>query len=254
MSDPTPFDDGELYDVLFSRFRYDLDFYLALVAECGGPVLEVSCGTGRVLLPCLERGADIDGLDLNPPMLETLRRKAAALGLEPTLYAADMRSFALPRRYRLIIIPFNGFVHCLTGGDQLAALRCCREHLEPGGQLVLNVFYPGLEFLSGPQDTPVLEAEMPHPKTGLPVRIYDTRRLDRIAQIQYSQVEIQELDAAGTVVASHRSRTEMRWTFAPEMELLLRHSGFTRWRICGGFEGRPLTGEDDPMVVYALRD
>ena len=46
----------------------------------------------------------------------------------------------------------------------------------------------------------------------------------------------------------------MRWTFAPEMELLLRHRGFARWRICGGFEGQPLTREDDPMVVYATRD
>ena len=250
-AEPTPFDDGELYDVLFRSFGYDLDFYLKLVAETPGPVLEVSCGTGRVLLPCLQRGADIEGIDLSPVMLATLHRKAAELGLAPSVQAADMRSFSLPRRYQLILIPFNGFVHCLTGADQLAALRCCRDHLLPGGQLVLNIFYPGLEILNGPQGEPVLEGEVQHPVTGLPVRIYDTRTLDRIAQIQHSQVEIQELNAAGEVVASHRSRTAMRWTFKPEMELLLQVAGFARWRICGGFEGQPLTREDEPMVVHA---
>jgi SAM-dependent methyltransferase len=249
--EPTPFDDGEIYDLLFKDFGFDLDFYLGLVAATTGPVLEVSCGTGRVLLRCLQRGADIEGIDLSPGMLETLRHKAEALGLGPEVAVADMRAFSRPRRYQLIIIPFNGFVHCLTSADQLAALRCCRAHLLPSGQLVLNIFYPGLEILSGRQGEPVLEAQMPHPETGLPVRIYDTRTLDRIGQIQHSLIEIQELDAAGQVARSHRSRTAMRWTFKPEMELLLRAAGFARWKICGGFEGEPLTRETDPMVVRA---
>lgn len=250
----TPFDDGELYDVLFGEFRFDLDFYLELARHTREPVLEVACGTGRILIPCLEAAVDIEGLDLFPAMLGTLRRKAAALGFAPTLHQADMRDFALARRFALVFCAFNGFVHCLTTQDQLHALRTWRGHLAPGGAIVFNVFYPGREFLSGPEGVPVLEGETRHPVTGLPVRIYDTRTFDRVAQVQHSCVEIQELDAAGHVAAAHRSETDMRWTFKPEMELLLATSGFARWEIWGDFDRRPLTRDNDQMIVFARND
>jgi SAM-dependent methyltransferase len=251
---PTPFDDGDLYDALFGDFRFDLDFYLELAGQARGPVLEIACGTGRILIPCLQAGVDIEGLDLFPSMLQTLRKKAATLGLRPSLYEADMRDFSLPRRYALIFVAFNGFVHCLTTHDQLKALRTWRDHLDPGGCLVFNVFYPGIEMLNGPQGTPLLELETRHPSTGLPMRIFDTRTLDRVEQLQHSRIEIQMLDAEGHVTAVHPSETTMRWTFKPEMELLLGAAGYPRWQICGGFDRRPLTRDDDQMVVFAWKD
>jgi SAM-dependent methyltransferase len=251
----TPFHDAELYDVLFSSLDFDREFYVGLAREAGGPVLEVTCGTGRILLPSLQAGADIDGLDLFPEMLAVLRGKAAALGLAPPrVYEADMRDFTLPRRYALITIPFNGFVHNLTTEDQLQTLRACRKHLAHGGVLVFNIFFPGREILNGPEGVPVLEHEAPHPATGLPVRIYDTRSLDLVAQIQTSHIEIQELDADGGVTASHPSTTTMRWTYKPEMELLLQAAGFPRWQICGDFDRRPLVRDTDQMVVFAWKD
>jgi SAM-dependent methyltransferase len=250
----TPFHDAELYEVLFHDLEFDRDFYVGLAREAGGPVLEVACGTGRILLPCLQAGVDVDGLDLFPEMLDVLRRKAAALGLAPRLYQADMRDFTLPRHYALILIPFNAFVHAETTDDQLHTLRACRRHLTQGGLLVLNIFFPGREILCGPQGEPVLEREVPHPATGLPVRIYDTRTLDLVAQIQTSLVEIQELDAEGRVAASHPSTTRMRWTYKPEMELLLQAAGFPRWQICGDFDRRPLTRDTDQMIVFAWKD
>ena len=77
-TDVTPYDDGALYDLFFERLDYGLDFYLGLARSKGGPVLDVACGTGRVLLPMLEAGFDVDGVDLFPAMIERLREKAAA--------------------------------------------------------------------------------------------------------------------------------------------------------------------------------
>jgi SAM-dependent methyltransferase len=197
---------------------------------------------------------DIEGIDLSPEMLEALLRKAAALGLQARVHGADMRDFALPRRYALIFIAFNGFVHALTTEDQLKTLQTCRDHLSPGGALVFNIFFPGLDIVGGKEGVPVLEHEARHPVTGLPVRIYDTRTLNRVEQVQHSDIDIQELDAEGNVRASHRSEAWMRWTFKPEMELLLDAAGFSRWQICGGFDRRPLTHEDEPMVIFAWKD
>src|SRR4051812_48170162 len=110
-AEPTPFDDGELYDLFCRGLTYGIDFYVGLARAAGGPVLDVCCGTGRVTLPCLEAGADADGLDLSAAMLSTFRQKAAALGKTPNLYQGDMSDFRLPRRYALVMITFNAFVH-----------------------------------------------------------------------------------------------------------------------------------------------
>src|SRR6516162_2721962 len=111
---PSTFDDGDLYDLMTKGIPYGLDFYVALAREANGPVLDIACGTGRILLPCLQAGVDIEGLDLFEPMLKTLRAKATALGLAPRLHHADMSDFSLPRRYGLLMIPFNAFIHNMT--------------------------------------------------------------------------------------------------------------------------------------------
>ena len=249
----TPFDDAEAYDVLLGDLGYDRDFYLKLARESPGPVLEVACGTGRILIPCMQAGVDIDGLDQSPAMLDRLRSKAEALRLKPKLYAADMRDFTLPRRYALIFIAFNGFVHCLTTADQLKTLRVCREHLLARGLLVFNIFYPGLQFLNGPQGTPVLEAEATHPVSGRTVRMFDTRTLHRVEQIQHSEIEVQEVESDGTIISSKTSETDMRWTFKPEMQILMRLAGYANFEIYGDFDRRPLTRENDHMIVIASK-
>jgi SAM-dependent methyltransferase len=246
----TPFDDGMLYDLGMDQYTHDLDYYLGLARAAGGPVLEVCCGTGRVTLPCLREGLDVDGLDLAPALLDRLRQKAAALGLQPRLYHGDMRSFRLDRPYALIMITGNAFVHNLTTEDQIAALSCCREHLRPGGMLAMDAFFPGREYLAA-DGLRVLEGEIRHPETGLPVRFYDNRTMDRVEQRQHSVNEIEFLDATGAVTATHRNQTTARWIYKGEMALLLRVAGFGRYSIYGGFDRRPLTKDTDGMVVEA---
>jgi len=252
VTDPTPFDDGALYDLLLGNIPLGLDFYIGLAKAARGPVLDVGCGTGRILLPCLQAGVDIEGLDLFAGMLDRLREKATALELNPTLHQADMADFRVPRRFALIIIPFNAFVHNLTTNAQLACLRACREHLQQGGMLALDLSFPGLPWIGSASGTRALEAEMPHPRdAGLSLRAWDTRTFDRINQIQHSFGEIEMLDADGKIVATHPSKTTMRWTYKPEMELLLSAAGFARWQILGDFDGRPLEKETDLMLVQA---
>jgi SAM-dependent methyltransferase len=247
----TPFDDGALYDIFFEKFDLGLDFYLGLAQKADGPVVDVACGTGRIMLPCLKAGVDIEGLDLFAGMLTRLREKASALGFTPRLHQANMAAFHLPRRFALIMIPFNAFGHNLTTDDQLATLRSCRHHLKPGGLLAFDTCFPGPAWIAAPSGRRELEMEIPHPKTGLPVRLWDTRTFDRVEQLQHSYNEIEMLDAEGKVIASYPSKTTVRWIYKAEMELLLRVAGFDRWRILGNFDGRPLLNETDAMIVQA---
>src|SRR5687767_1103195 len=91
---PSIFADGDVYDLVGKDVSYGLDFYVTLAREASGPVLDIACGTGRILLPCLQAGVDIEGLDLFEPMLKTLRAKGAAWGLSPRLHQADMSDFS----------------------------------------------------------------------------------------------------------------------------------------------------------------
>lgn len=251
---PSTFEDGELYDLVGGEMPYGLDFYVALAREADGPVLDVACGTGRILLPCLQAEIDIEGLDLYEPMLQRLREKAAESGLSPRLHQGDMSTFSLDREYALVMIPFNAFIHNMTQDAQVSCLERCRQHLRPGGLLAFDTFFPSLEIIGAEQNTRVLEGELPHPETGLPMRMYDTRSFDRVAQIQNSINELELLDAEGNITQTHRSATSGRYIFKQEMELLLRVAGFRRWWVAGDFDGRPLTKETDAMVVTAWND
>jgi SAM-dependent methyltransferase len=242
------------YDLIYSWMRADVGFYVAQALEAGGPVLEVGCGTGRVLIPTLEAGADIDGFDIQPAMLEELRTKANLRGLEPRVFEADMRDFTMPRRYELVTIPFRAFMHVLEIDEQIRTLRCCREHLEPGGRLILNLFYPSFDRIVAPPGAKIVEREFAHPDTGRPVTITSTVEYDRVAQLLNAEVEVLEGGAEGMAGTTTRYRFTLRWIFRHEMELLLRLAGFTHYEVAGDFDGRRLINDTDEMVWTAWKD
>jgi ubiquinone/menaquinone biosynthesis C-methylase UbiE len=250
-SDNSPFADGILYDVIFDQFDYARDFYLNLAKQSPGPILEIGCGTGRITISLLKAGAEVDGLDLSASMLEQLKQKANAIGKQPTLTASDMARFQLNKKYALIFITFNSFVHNLTQEDQINCLRCCREHLLPEGKLVFDTYFPGQHVLAAEQHTRVLELETTHPTTGRLLRMYDTRSFDRVKQLQHSITEMEEVLPDGSINVLQRSEFDIRWIYKEEMALLLRAAGFAGWNIAGNFEGKSLTEETDSMIVTA---
>jgi 2-polyprenyl-3-methyl-5-hydroxy-6-metoxy-1,4-benzoquinol methylase len=250
---PSVFDDGDLYDLMLSGIQYGFDFYFDLARAANGPVLDIACGTGRILLPCLQAGVDIEGIDFFEGMLKTLRTKAAALGLSPRVHRADMSDFTLPRRFALIMIPFNAIIHNMTQDAQIRCLRLCHEHLLPGGMLAYDTFFPAASTVEVAPGTRVLEGEMPHPETGLTMRMYDSRTFDRVAQTQHSINDLELLNADGSIAKVYRTECSSRYMYKHETELLLRVAGFARWEICGDFDRRPLTRDTDAQIVMAWR-
>src|SRR5262249_7213750 len=132
------------YDYCFHGLEGDVQFYIEEANKAGAPVLEIGCGTGRILLPVAKTGVEIVGLDRSPTMLAILRQKLAKLSTESQrkieLIEGDMRNFALGRRFNLVMIPYRAFLHLLTPKEQRQALTCIYEHLADNGRLIFNIF------------------------------------------------------------------------------------------------------------------
>src|SRR5207247_7237515 len=116
-----------------------LRYYTRQLAEVTGRILEPATGTGRVLVPLLEAGFTVEGLDISPDMLAVCRQHCRDRGLDPVLREADMTALAEPAAYQAIIIP-EGSIMLLDGRDEVPrALAAFRESLSPGGRLILPV-------------------------------------------------------------------------------------------------------------------
>lgn len=118
-----------------------VDFYLAQWEKLGRPqpVLEPMCGTGLMLIPFLQAGADIDGSDLSPHMLAMCRQKLDSQGLDADLYEQPLETMALPGQYNFIFISDGSFGHITNKTSAQASLRRIWEHLFPGGWFIVDV-------------------------------------------------------------------------------------------------------------------
>jgi ubiquinone/menaquinone biosynthesis C-methylase UbiE len=128
------------YDPVYGIVRDpsgDVAFYVEQAKDSGGPVLELGCGTGRVLIPTARLGLSCVGLDASAEMLAVLREKNPPENLE--LVNGRMEAFDLgERRFRLVTAPFRATQHLLDVDAQLSALENVRRHLAPGGAFVLG--------------------------------------------------------------------------------------------------------------------
>lgn len=235
----------------------DLPFYLQLAEQAGGPVLEIACGTGRVLLPAARKGIEIYGVDNSAPMLAVLREHLAAEPEEVQrhvhLYEGDMREFRLGREFPLVMIPFRPMQHMLTVEDQVSALKTAAVHLAPGGTLAFDVFYPKYEVLWEKIGEEVLELEWTAPEDSeLVVRRYFRKEsVDKIRQIFYFTF-IFRTYRGGEMVREEREAFSLGYYTYPHLRALFRLAGLEVKEEYGSFEKAPLDNEAQQMI-FTLR-
>jgi SAM-dependent methyltransferase len=248
----------EAYDALQPDLG-DVPFYAELARETGGPILELACGTGRVLWPLAEAGFEVVGLDRSRPMLRRAEAKrtehAPEVAARVRLVGGDMTSFRLEERFGLVFIAFRSFQALLTPQDEREALRRVHEHLRPGGRLALHVFDPRLEWcVAGEVEPPFRGRTGAMPDTGHEVRIdVMTHVNDPLRQVLTERWRLREIDASGTVRREEEEVLQMRWLYRWEVHYLLECCGFRVEAEYADFEKSPPAYGGDQIWV-ARRD
>lgn len=238
--------------------RRDVAFYVDEAHDESGSVLEVGCGTGRILLPIARAGQTIAGLDASPQMLQRceakVREEANAVRGRVSLHEGDARTFDLGRHFDLVIAPFRVVQHLTTIDDQLGFLDSVARHLAPGGRLAFDVFNPNFIALAAADGTEHEDT----PETSLPDG-RSFRRAGRVSRVRWiDQVSEIELiyyisSDSGKKVQRHVQSFDMRWFLRAELVHLLARAGFGVRSIYGDFDRSPLSDKSPEQIVCAER-
>jgi SAM-dependent methyltransferase len=249
--------EADLYDVTTAGVsEHDVPFYTALAGDAGGPVLELGCGTGRVLAPCAAAAGRAVGVDVSGAMLRRARQRVAAAGLEDRveLHRGDMRGIRLDRGFPLVTIPFRSLFHLQTDDDWMATLATVRAHLEPDGRFAGDVFVPDPEMMASRQDHYGFRGEVRHPETGQRVAMWEHNSFDTVAQVATRRRVTELLDEDGLVLERRHRLLEVHFRYPNEVLRMLAAAGFTVEQVFGGFDGRPLDSGAEDLIWIARAD
>jgi SAM-dependent methyltransferase len=236
--------------------------YFRQFLEPGRQALDVARGTGRLLLPYLRAGLDVDGCDVSPDMIALCRAAAEREGLAPNLYVQAMHELELPRRYATIFV-CGAFGLGSTREQDGFALERMYEHLEPGGLLVLDNEVP---YAERAQWLYWLEDErfaLPRPRRNPGARRrgadgaeYELR--SRLVDVDpLEQLITREMQAFmwrnGELVAEDEHLLTSTLYFRDELVLMLERAGFVEIEVRGDHNDAAPTREDDFLVFLARR-
>ncbi|HEX7319228.1 MAG TPA: class I SAM-dependent methyltransferase [bacterium] len=246
---------AHFYDQEQRHFRQDIPFYVAYVKKCRGEVLELACGTGRVLIPIARAGARITGLDISREMLGIARTKVDHLGKaiqkRVNLVQGDMTDFRFHRKFALIIIAFRSFQSLVDKKAQGECLVCINRHLVKKGLLILDLFVPRHDLLAQVRRNVYLG------------KFYDPEKkvqVDRRAKDKY--------DLAAQTLKEHRYYEwtdnkrhlyrqvwsfDLSYLFRYEAELLLEKYGFKVVDVFGDFKKSPYNYYSGEQIFVARK-
>lgn len=257
MSTTPPYEYYGMMAEFWDLFRGDTStwedrfFFLDVVKKYGGPVLDIGCGTGRILLDFVQQGFDIDGVDNSPEMLALLKQKAEKLNLHPTVYQQEMTALSLPRKYQTILVPSSSFQLLLDAGLPPIAMNCFFEHLLPKG--VLAMPFMTLWKQGNPLEDEFTR-EVVRPEDGATVRRWQYSRFDPNTDFEHT-IDRYEIVRDGQVVASeeHRQSPATRSYTQQQAIALYEEASFENIQLFHEFTFEPVRPDDTVFSVLGFK-
>jgi SAM-dependent methyltransferase len=242
----------------------ELAYFRAAIRRFGEPVLDAGCGNGRILLPLLADGFDMDGSDISADMIALAEAQALKAGFKPRLVVQPMHELELERKYRTIYM-CGAFGLGGRRDHDREALRRAYRHLEAGGALLIaNHELPyatpdarWAQWLPGAREGLVREWQSEGEKRmtsdGDEIEwLGRAGELDPLEQRVTMDVRIR-LWHGGEIVKEEAYSLKENLYFVQEILLLLDEAGFSDVTVEGGYSGRPAVANDGVVAFTALR-
>jgi SAM-dependent methyltransferase len=251
---------AKYYDDAYAKKQdlTDLPFYVELAKTNGGPVFEIACGTGRILLPIARVGIEIHGLDYSAAMLrilkEHLQTEATKVQKRVSVFEGDMRSYRGDRKYSLVVIPFRPMQHMHTVQDQLDALKTAAFHLDENGMVAFDVFYPKFDLLFSGIGSEVLELEW-RSKSNPDQMVRRYFRKDGIDKINQTFVAtfIYRTYRQDVLINEETEPFKMSYYTYPHLKALFLMAGLEAIEEYGSFARTPLDNAAKEMIFLLKR-
>lgn len=241
---------------------HEIPYFQRFIEDDGQPALDVACGTGRLLIPFLRAGLDVDGCDVSADMVALCRQKAEREGFSPNLYVQPMHALDLPRTYRTVYV-CGAFGLGSTREQDVEALARFNDLLEPGGTLLLDIEVPYADtthwryWLKDEREALPRPAEPPRTRQeasdgseyGLRSRVLAVDPLDQSITFEMRI----ELWRDGLLEAAEEHALDARYYFAHELRLLVERAGFVELVVHGDHVEADPTADDEFVVIVARK-
>lgn len=213
---------SEVYDIdkYIGLSFGDVEFYSDRLASCTGNILEPGVGTGRILIPLLEKGLKVDGFDVSEEMLKICRNNCKKRGLNPYLFEGKMESVSLGTEYEAIIVPTGTFLLLHQREASLNALKNFYKHLSNGGKLIIDIFLQ-TDLLIGNVSTRTWKTL----NGGMLTLESKIVEVDYISQYTISHNRYEKW-INGELIQTELERFPLRWYGVEEFKTILEQIGF----------------------------
>ncbi|AVP48171.1 class I SAM-dependent methyltransferase [Bacillus cereus] len=242
----------ELYDYtkpVGYSLNGDIEYYKERLKDCRGRILEAAVGSGRVIIPLLEAGFKVDGIDYSPEMLDSCRKRCKERGLHPNLYEGSLQQFSISHKYEAIIIPTGSFCLIENRVDSINALKCFYEHLNPGGRLIADIMLPH-DWKTGEIHTSTFSLP-----SGDGITLENKSiEIDWLNQVTVSYLKYEKW-SKGHLVQTELQRFALRWYGIVEFKLLLESIGFSNITCSAEYVYEKEPSNANQMITFeALRN
>ncbi len=237
------------YDIEHSRFDEDIDLYMNFAELRGGPLLELACGSGRLLLPLAHVGYEVTGVDTSASMLALARLALETEGVAARceLVQQDMCALQLGKKFHMAFIALGSFGHICARKAQQQALAAIRAHLSAGGTFILDISNEDARYMEG------MSGQILHQGTwqlddGSMVTHFispaSSPTMHLLDLTHFYDIHKQSESVRRTI-----TRTQLYLFERNEAELLLEQAGFTVKDVYGNYDLSQYE-HDSPRMIF----
>ena len=178
----------ELYDLVVNNPENELNFYSQQAKNCGTSILELACGTGRIIIELCDTDTNIlaHGIDLSKAMLELAQEKARLKNIGVNFQLANIANFSLNSKFDLIFIPLSSLLYLHSLEELSSCFSCVRQHLKSSGLFIFAIFNPCRAILDSPPEKRIEIKRFINPENNREVIVEQSSNYDSRLQINYA--------------------------------------------------------------------